>query len=133
MPAAAGHPRVLVVMPAQWPRALLRASLREVGYDASGAHDVIEAARPGASDAGALRLLIVDAQALAGDTVRAELLDRLIGPDRKPLRLLIAPATGQPAAGAWDQVLHRPISIGEIVVTVESLLPLAPEARRPVD
>ena len=26
-------PRILLVMPAQWPRALLRASLREVGYD----------------------------------------------------------------------------------------------------
>src|SRR5512142_2916514 len=36
-------PRILVVMPAQWPRALVRAELRERGYDAAGARDLLEA------------------------------------------------------------------------------------------
>jgi hypothetical protein len=33
-------PRVLLVMPDRWHRALLRAQLRELGYDALGAPDL---------------------------------------------------------------------------------------------
>src|SRR4051812_45044558 len=35
--------RVLIVMAAQWPRALIRAALQETGYDALGARDLDEA------------------------------------------------------------------------------------------
>src|SRR3954471_623462 len=62
-------PRVLLVMPEQWPRALLRAALREAGYDALGAPGLAGGRRyladvPGR---GAVRLVLVDQAVLHGE------------------------------------------------------------------
>src|SRR3954454_21547300 len=66
-------PRVLLVMPEQWPRALLRAALREAGYDALGAPGLPGAIRypvhPG--DRGPVRLVLLDQAALADDEAAA--------------------------------------------------------------
>src|SRR5437667_11841947 len=59
-------PRILLVMPAQWPRALLRAALREEGYDASGTRAVNGALYQAAPDParGPVRLVLADQDAL---------------------------------------------------------------------
>jgi Response regulators consisting of a CheY-like receiver domain and a winged-helix DNA-binding domain len=68
--APAQPPRVLLVMPEQWPRALLRAELRERGYDALGAPGVAAAlAYPVSAPArGPVRLILIDQAALGART-----------------------------------------------------------------
>jgi hypothetical protein len=111
-------PRVLIVMPDQWPRALLRADLREAGYDAVGTRNLSSAQRirPEEPDRGPVRLVVVDQSALgeAGD-------DQLARP------------TVASPGGTWRRVLRRPVSVGEIVDAAQTLLPLPPQDRHPVD
>ena len=120
-------------MPAQWPRALLRAALREEGYDASGTRAVNGALFQAEPDParGPVRLALVDQDALGKSDVRhiEELRDRISG---API-LLLAPATRRVLEGPWAGVIRRPISISELVQAIESLAPLPPEARRPID
>lgn len=126
-------PRILLVMPAQWPRALLRASLREVGYDASGTRDLKAAlyqASPN-SARGPVRLVVLDQEALAEDD----------GSDLEALRsrtfaapiVLLAPVTRRVRDGPWTRVIRRPTSIAALVQEIETLIPLVPGARRPID
>jgi hypothetical protein len=126
-------PRILLVIPAQWPRALLRAALREVGYDASGTRALKAAAYQAAPDSarGPVRLVVLDQEALAEDE----------GSDLEALRsrtfaapiVLLAPATRRVREGPWTRVIRRPTSIAALVQEIESLIPLAPDARRPID
>lgn len=126
-------PRVLIVLPDQWPRALLRAALREVGYDAVGARDLGGAlrARPGGPDRGPVRLVIVDQRSLGpgGDAP----LVRLLARHGEPPTMLLARATLAPPAGPWRQVLRRPVSVADVVAAAQALLPLPPAARHPID
>jgi hypothetical protein len=130
-------PRVLVVMPEQWQRALLRAALREAGFDAVGAHHLVEAFRSPAVEAGRgpVCLIVVDDAALdeGGERVLADLLTRLLERHAGAATLLIARSTHAAPPGPWHHVLRRPLSIGEIVRAVETLVPLPPDARHPVD
>ena len=120
-------------MPAQWPRALLRAALREKGYDASGTRAVNGALYQAAPDParGPVRLVLVDQDALGeGDVARVhELRARLAD---API-LLLAPATRRVQEGPCAGVVRRPISISQLVQAIESLAPLSPEARHPID
>src|SRR4051794_25621490 len=63
-----GLVRVLIVMRAHWPRALIRATLREAGYDALGARDLDEALTYPAKEAarGSVRLILLDQRAVSG-------------------------------------------------------------------
>jgi DNA-binding response OmpR family regulator len=124
-------PRVLLVMTDQWPRALLRAALREGGYDAVGTRALAGAARLTAAEAdrGPVGLVILAQEALAGAD-RSDL-DRLREATDAPI-VLLAPAGGD-SAGPWVQVVHRPVSIGELVRVVEALVPLPADGRRPLD
>jgi hypothetical protein len=125
--------RVLLVMPAQWPRALLRAALREVGYDASGARDVDGASYQASDDPtrGPVRLIVIDQDALpAGDASRLETL-RQHAPAAD--LLLLAPATRRPIEGPWRRVIRRPASMADLVQAIEAMLPLPPDVRRPLD
>jgi hypothetical protein len=125
-------PRILLVMPAQWPRALLRAALREAGYDASGTRALkaaLHQAAPGAGR-GPVRLVVLDQDALAEEDGRD--LDELRRISGAPM-MLVAPVTRRVPRGPWTRVVRRPTSIGTLVQAIESLVPLAPEARRPVD
>jgi hypothetical protein len=120
-------------MPAQWPRALLRAALREVGYDASGTRTLKAALYQATPDAarGPVGLIMLDQEALAEDE----------GSDLKVLRsrtfaapiMLLAPATRRVREGPWTRVIRRPTGIAALVQEIESLIPLAPEARHPID
>jgi hypothetical protein len=132
MALAASAPRVLLVMPDQWPRALLRAALREAGYDAAGTRALggtrhLAEADP---DRGRVGLIVLGQEALTGAD-RQEL-DRLRRGTGAPI-LLLAPATRQVEAGPWTQVIRRPASIQDLVRAIERLLPLPPEARHPID
>jgi DNA-binding response OmpR family regulator len=125
-------PRVLIVMPDQWPRALLRAALREVGYDAVGTQKLRSALRIRADepDRGPVRLVIVDQSALsAGD---AEL-RKLLAAHGMPPAILLARATLPAPVGPWKTVLRRPVSVAEIVAAAQTVLPLRPADRHPVD
>ena len=132
MAEAAPPPRILVVMPAQWPRALLRAALREVGYDAVGTRTV-KGARvllPSGEGRGLVRLILIDQDALTEETQGdLEMLRR--GSDA-PL-VLLAPATRRVSEGGWTGVLRRPLTVGELAQAIERLVPLSPTARRPID
>lgn len=119
-------------MPEQWPRALLRAALREAGYDAVGTRTLTAAMRfpPQETGRGAVRLVIVDQAALGGpnDPQLGPLLER----HGAPATMLLARAAGSAPPGGWQRVLRRPLSVADIVASVETLLPLEPDARHPL-
>lgn len=133
-------PRVLLVMPEQWPRALLRAALREVGYDALGAPNLAAALsyRPDTPERGVVALVLVD-QAALDDEEAATLLGALLYRHGSPAPVLLAramPAHPLPegaAAAPWRRVIRRPASIADLVAAVQALLPLPPESARPLD
>lgn len=116
----------------QWPRALLRAALRESGYDAVGTRALAGAARLARAepDRGPVRLVILAREALAG--AEPNDLGRLREATAAPIALL-APAGDRDATGPWARVIHRPVSIGDLGRLVEDLVPLPPGARQPLD
>jgi hypothetical protein len=133
-------PRVLLVMPEQWPRSLLRAALREVGYDALGAPRLAGALRYRAEvpGRGAVRLVLVDQAVLRGDEA-FPLLTALLHRHEDPAAVLlagVAPMPGLPEGAEpapWARVLRRPVSIEGIVAAVRELLPLPAGWSRPID
>ena len=116
----------------QWPRVLLRAALREAGYDAIGTRSLAGALRLAEPEAehGSVGVVVLGQEAFT----RADLpdLERLRLATHAPI-LLLAAAGRVVEEGPWVRVLRRPVSIGELVLSVESLLPLPPAARRPID
>ena len=126
-------PRVLIVMPDQWRRALIRAALREVGYDAVGVRGLRQAqlVRTSLPGRGPVRLVIVDQDALieANSAIVTALAKRLSTLDA----ILVARATVRPPEGPWRRVLRRPVSVAEVVRAVEELVPLGPEMKHPID
>src|SRR5690242_5586562 len=120
-------------MPDHWRRALLRATLRELGYDAIGSTGVREAmlTRVDAPQRGPLQLVVLDQEAIDNATARmvTPLLERL----GAPATILLARTTVSPPAGPWRRVLRRPMSVDEVVRTVKELLPLPPQLQHPVD
>ena len=127
-------------MPDQWPRALLRAALREAGYDAVGAPGLPGALHYPATDPdrGPVRLVVIDQDALreldAGGEL-ATLISHHEGPDLMLLAKGGPAAAFPPAAGGtdWRRVVRRPASIAELVDAVRAVLPLPPNAGRPLD
>jgi hypothetical protein len=133
MTADAFPPRVLIVMSDDGRRALIRAALREVGYDAIGTHGPRETwlVPPDVPDRGPLRLMIVDQDALS--PVEIESLSALRQRFGDPDILLLARATVAPPDGPWHRVLRRPVSVAEIVRVAEELVPLPAELRHAID
>jgi hypothetical protein len=128
-----GPPRVLLVMPAQWPRALLRAALREAGYDASGTFTMEGALHQSVPDPARapVRLVVIDQEALTDEEwPRLNDLQNL-APDAA--LLLLAPRTRSVREGPWASIVRRPTSIAEMVGVIERLLPLPPEQRHPLE
>ena len=127
-------------MPEQWPRALLRAALREVGYDALGAPGLAGAIRYRAEvpGRGAVHLVLVDQAVLQGDEA-FPLLTTLLHRHDDPAAILlarVAPMPGLPEQAEpapWARVVRRPVSIEGIVAAVRELLPLPPGSSRPID
>jgi hypothetical protein len=137
-PAAPLSPRILIVMRDQWPRATLRAALREVGYDAIGTRSL-----PGAlaypahvAGRGPVRAIVVDGSAVSPSAVTQQIGEELAALLQRygavPL-LLLASAVHADPPGAWTRVVRRPFSIQEVVQTISDMVPLASELRRPID
>jgi hypothetical protein len=125
-------PRVLLVILDQWPRALLRAALREAGYDAAGTRALGGALRLAEPEAGRGPVgLIVIGQDAFTPAERPDL-ERLRRTTGAPT-LLIASAGREVEEEPGIQVIRRPVSIGELVRTIERLVPLRPDARHPID
>jgi hypothetical protein len=115
--------RILVVMAAQWPRALLRAELREAGYDALGARDLDEALSYPTEEVGRgpVRLIVLDQAAIpSSDDPRV---DELLKKHAQSGAVLIAGALQPSVPGRWLRVLRHPTAIAEILQTVRQLLP----------
>jgi hypothetical protein len=131
-------PRDLLVMPDQWPRALLRAALREVGYDALGAPGLAGALRyrADAPDRGPVCVILVDQSTLTEEDAGAQL-NALARRHGDPALLLLARggAPGPPIKpdGGWRRIVRRPASIADLVEAVRAVLPLPPGATRPLD
>ena len=126
-------PRVLIVMPEQWPRAFLRAALREIGYDAVGTRTLGSALRvqPDEPDRGPVRLVILDQSVLDGtgdDQFR-----RLLARHSSPATILLSRPTVPAPDGPWQRVLLRPVSVADIVAAAQALMPLSPEREHPLD
>ena len=120
-------------MPDHWRRALIRAGLREAGYDAVGARGLpqVQLVRSTLEGRGAVRVIIVDQDSLAGaDPASVTSLMQRFG---EADVILLARATIRPPDGPWRRVLRRPVSVEEIVRAVEELAPLRPELRHAID
>lgn len=128
-------PRILIVIPVHWTRALLRAELREAGYDAIGARDLLEALSVDPGQPAPLRLILLDQSSLtAGDgELLRDMLDRLRHRHPAALMVLLASATHKAPDGPFQQVLRRPMSIADIVRAIERVVPLPPGERHPLD
>lgn len=126
-------PRVLIVMRAQWPRALIRAALRDVGYDALGARDLDEAVSYPAEedDRGRVRLIILDQGTIEGGDpgLLVELSERY----GDFLTLLLESAVLPPVQGVWPNVLRHPVAIGDIVKATQRLVPIPSASVHPID
>jgi hypothetical protein len=136
-------PRIIIASPEQWPRALLRAALREIGYDAIGTRTLTGAlARLAhAPGRGPVRAIVVDVAAVAAAerdaddrqaaerNALAELCERR---GDVPVLLLASAVTATPP-GCWSRVLRRPFSIDDVVRAVSALVPLPLERRVHVD
>jgi hypothetical protein len=80
---------------------------------------------------GPVRLVVLDQDALTEeDKSHLEDLRRRISD--APV-VLLAPATRRVKEGHWTRVIRRPASIATLVQAVETLIPLPPQARRPID
>ncbi|UCC48474.1 MAG: hypothetical protein JSV41_13605 [Gemmatimonadota bacterium] len=117
-------PRVLIVSPDQWPRALLRAELLAAGYDAVGSRTLSAALRYPATQPGRgpVRLIIVDQCVVEREAseVRAGLAAKHTG----SRWFLLAHSRSALPAGDWDAALRRPVSIGQVVEAVKRVLPI---------
>jgi hypothetical protein len=119
-------PRILIVMADQWPRALLRAALREAGYDAIGTRTLAGSlAQPAhAPGRGPVRGLVVDWSAMDGapGAGTGEVLTEL---HRRhgtvPVVLLASAVHGDPP-GSWTRVIRRPFFVEDVVRAVVQLV-----------
>jgi hypothetical protein len=131
-------PRVIVVMPSQWPRVNLRAALREAGYDAIGTRSLEGALAhpPHMPDRGPVGAVVVDGSSVitsgqgAKDIDVLTVLRRRFGPI--PLLLLASRVRADPT-GDWDRIIRRPFSIQDAVNALAEVIPLPIDRRRPLD
>ena len=118
--------RVLIVMPAQWPRALIRAALLDAGYDALGAPDLDGALTYPADEPGRgpVRLIILDQRAVQDqdDHRLRRLRERYPEAETVLLRRAFQPRL----PGRWRDVVQHPVSIAELTEKVRQLLPSPP-------
>jgi len=116
-------PRILLVMPEHWPRALLRAELIERGYDVIGAPDLATAllCRPAEKGRGPVRVILIDQDALMEPQIR--LFDLLVSRHPKQRLMLLARAQLETPPGDWHDIVRKPALIGEIASAIERALP----------
>lgn len=126
-------PRIVIILPEEWPRALLRVELRERGYDAVGAQGLEEAAAYASQNdqRGPVRLIVIDQTIVeAAEAGSLELLKHTLGTGT--MLLLGRPGAKSPT-GAWARVIGRPFHVGDVLRAVEEILPLATRTYVPID
>jgi hypothetical protein len=125
-------------MPDQWPRATLRAALREIGYDAIGTRSLSGAlVYPAqAQGRGPVRAVVVDASVMstpALDAAGAAAWEALLQRHGSVPLVLLGSAVHADPPGTWTRVLRRPFSLQDVVAAVSEIVPLPLELRGPVD
>jgi hypothetical protein len=125
--------RVLIVMAAHWPRALIRAALREAGYDAVGARDLDEALTylVDEGERGPVRLIILDQAVVQG--LDDQRLVALLQKHPEADTMLLHGAFQAPLPGPWRHIVRHPASIADLAETVRQLLPLSSTAAHPIE
>ncbi len=120
-------PRILLVIPDDWPRALLRTRLRDQGYHAVAAPGVDESFVYPVTDpdAGPMRLMVLDQAAFAADA-----LDRFLQRYKGVRVLLLAFGTSEIPQGPWTAVLRRTAHSDELLRAIQEIVPLTPAAHR---
>ena len=116
VPARTLAARILVVLPDDQLRVALCAELGERGCDASGAHDVSGALLYPALEPGRdrVRLILVDQRAWV-DAARDDS-ERLLALHPLAEKWLLASAwTADSAGDPWQSVVHRPLTIEQLV------------------
>jgi hypothetical protein len=111
----------------------LRAALRHEGYDALGARDLKEAllySDEEERERGPVRLIIFDRDVLEGHD---SLVAKLTGRYPEALAMVLESAFHPSVEGSWPRVLRHPVTIADIVQTVQELVPLASPAVHPLD
>ena len=114
--------RVLIVLRGRWPRALLRAQLRERGYDAVAAPSLAAALPYVSGPRGVFpRLILVEGE-LLGQEDAAERLAQL-SDGVSPAVVLLRQGEGAVPEGDWTAVLPRSLPHDELLRTVTRLVP----------
>ncbi len=115
-------PRVLIVMPDQWSRALLRAELLERGLDTVGAPDMVAAllCRPIETGRGWVEVILIDQDAL--DERGARLVDLLLSRHKRARALLLASVLLERPSGPWHRILYRPASLDRLAREIADTL-----------
>jgi len=130
LPALPSSPRILIVMAEQWPRALLRAALREAGYDAIGTRSLSGAlAHPThAPDRGPVGAIVLDAATIDAEPAVASrgAIAELVGRHAAAPVVLLASAVRADPPGHWARVIRRPFAIEDVVRAVEELAEARP-------
>jgi hypothetical protein len=118
-------PRILIVMADQWPRALLRAALREAGFDAIGTRSLSGALAHPAREfgRGPVRGIVVDASAVdaPAEVGTGDALTALVRRHGAIPVVLLASAVRADPPGSWTRVMRRPFSIEDVVGVVQGL------------
>jgi hypothetical protein len=116
------EPRVLVVMEAKWPRALLVAALGEAGYHPVGLAGLDEALTHPTLRAGSgpVRVIVLDHTIPRDAPKLQQLLTQHSGASPLYLDSALLPPSDAPPS----QRLQYPVSIGEVVRQVKELLPI---------
>jgi hypothetical protein len=115
-------PRILLVMPDQWSRVLLRAELIERGWDAVGATSLKQAVAYAAAEPrrGPVGLILVDQRALREGW--EPLVGRLANQHGEPPVVLLVSTQSELPGGQWSEIIARPAAIGEIASRLEGIL-----------
>jgi hypothetical protein len=126
----ANRSTVLLVLPERWLRVAIRAELVARGCHVAEMTDLADVAtfRPDRARHGAVRLILVDENALGGAADGTLALVR--GRHRGVPLVLLQGWAGARRGGAWNAVIARSREVREIADRVEELLPLADREAR---
>lgn len=115
-------PRILLVIPDDWTRALLRNELIERGYNVVETPDLASAllTRRVEKDRGPVRAILIDQIALDDPTSR--LLDVFATRYQNPGMLLLASTHSEAPPGPWQRVVSRTALISDIAAAIEGAL-----------
>lgn len=122
-------PRVLLILQEQWPRARLRAELRERGYDAAGAPTLADALVYPADgpESGPVRLVLVDHRVLEADGTAS--IERVRARHPAARFLLLTRSRSEAPRGTWAGITRGVFTVDDLLRDVARHLPLDARGR----